>query len=382
MSDYILPLPDPSDPDAAVQAALDYLQANIPGYEPSDGQLETWLLYAQAFMLSTLVDLAQTVPASIFRYFGASLLAVHLPYLAPQEAVPATVTTTWTAIDTQGYTIPQGTLVAYQTAGDQLVGFTVDTDTVIPPGESTADAVGLTAQVPGAAANGLSSAIVPVDDLAWVSSITATGQPAGGVDAETDDAYLSRLSDQLELLAPRPIIPVDFAKFALNVTGVARAMAVDGYNPTDSSTGNERMVAVAVANSAGTACTTGEKNDVQVLLDGAREVNFVVNVMDATYTTVDVAFTGNALDGFDAATVQAAAEAAVESYLSPANWGPQYGPWPATVRLLDVASVIAATPGFTFAVGGTVTLNGSAADLSLTGVAPLPNLGTVSGTVT
>lgn len=450
MTTYITPTPTPTSPEDLAQGAFDYLASVRPAWVANDG-VEGWLIYAWAFMVATLSDLTQTVMASIFRYFGASLLAQHLPYLAPIDGSPATLTSLWTAIDTAGYTIPAGTLVGFQVTGDTLVGFTVDTDTVITPGTSTVDGVPLTATEFGSAGNGLTASIVLIDDLAWVVSVTADAAPAGGVDGETDDAYLNRLAEQMTLLAPRVILAVDAALFVLNAVGVAKAMAIDNYSPgrvfTDgsmsstaspnlaspslahftnddvgrsvsgtgvagsttilsvssatlavmshnaTSTGSGRTITlgdlssipraltVAVADIDGAACTSPEKAAVLAMLQAAREPNFLMAVIDPTYTTVNVTFTGKALPGFDPDTVSAAAVEAITAYISPATWGGT-GVWPNEVRLLDVAGVLAAVPGFTFAAGGSVLLNGSAADLSLAGIAPLPELGTVTPLVT
>ena len=44
-------------------------------------------------------------------------------------------------------------------------------------------------------------------------------------------SYINRLTAELQLLAPRPILPADFAALATSVTGVFRAMAIGGLNP-------------------------------------------------------------------------------------------------------------------------------------------------------
>lgn len=447
MTDYIIPVPAPTSPDDLAQAAFDYLASVRPGWIANDG-VEAWLIYAWAFMVATLSDLAQTTMASIFRYFGATILAQHLPYLAPQDGAPATVATLWTAVDDAGYTAPAGTLVGFQVAGDTFVGFTLDNDLVMMPGSSTADGIQLTATVLGSAANGLTASLVLIDDLAWVASVAADAPPTGGVDAETDDAYLTRLAQQMTLLAPRVILASDAALYVLNTPGVAKAMAIDNYSPgrvitdaamtsgsptvtsatadftaddtgrtvtgtgvpssttityvnattvtmshnaSSSGTGRTltfgdlsaipRALTVAVADIDGDACTDDEKAAALTLLEAAREPNFLIAVIDPTYTSVDVAFTGKALPGFDPDTVSGNAGAAVFNYLSPATWGGS-GIWQNEVRLLDIAGVLAAVPGFTFAAGGSVTLNGTAADLPLAGIAPLPTVGTITPLVT
>jgi len=69
-----------------------------------------------------------------------------------------------------------------------------------------------------------------------VSSVVISATPAtnsalvAGTDPETTDAFLNRLTAELQLLAPRPITPSDYALFAQNVAGIYRAQSFDGFN--------------------------------------------------------------------------------------------------------------------------------------------------------
>jgi hypothetical protein len=158
---------------------------------------------------------------------------------------------------------------------------------------------------------------------------------------------------------------------------------------------NERMVAVAAIDENGTAVSVGVKAAVQALLDGAREVNFVVSTMDPTYTPVDVTFTFKTVAGYNLATVETDAEAAVATYLSPSNWGRDpFSPNPAldstwnnvpVVRYLEIAQVINNVTGVDYITALTMRYgaNGfAAADLTLPGAIPLPTSGAILGTAT
>jgi uncharacterized phage protein gp47/JayE len=188
----------------------------MPGWEPADGNLEVWILQAVARQVAELTAVAADVPAAIFRQFGTQLVG-----LAPQAGARATLTSFWTARDNLGYTIPAGTQVAYRVTGDDLIVFEVVGDTVITPGATTLSGVALQATDVGTGWNAVPTGPLElVDALSWVESVAASTVSAGGVDAETDDAYLDRLADDLRLLTPRPILPDDFSTLARNVTGV------------------------------------------------------------------------------------------------------------------------------------------------------------------
>lgn len=384
MVTYIEP-PIVTDVDAIIADALDYLTANIPGYVPQEGHLEVWLIQAIARITSTARDTGSRVPTAIFKYYGQSLLGI-----VPIDPTAAVATTTWTMNDDAGYTIPAGTVIGYRTAGDVLVPFKTTEAVTIAPGDTTTEtgAVLIQAIEEGASGNDLGpSSIELIDALSYVSGITAVGVTGGGADGETDDEYLARLVDELSLFAPRPILPHDFALLARRVSGVHRAVAVDGYNPDNDSTDNERMIAVAVIDRYGVALTTEIKDEVEALLESMREVNFVVNVIDPEFTAVDIDFTVIAFPGYSATTVHDAAVDALAKYLDAATWGVDPGDtlqlsWTneTDVRYLEVASVLNAVPGVRYV--SALTLDSGTADVTLDGVVTLPTAGSITGSVT
>lgn len=377
----------PLESDAAVLAdeALAALGTAVPGWTPSAGHLETILIEAMATMVAQAIEVGTTVPVSIFRYWGG------LVGVSPVEASPAEADTTWVARDTAGYTVKAGTLAGYRVAGDELIGFRVTADVVIPPGSSTTatGAVAMQAITTGEEANGGTGTMEMIDALAWVDSVTISGTIGGGAEGETDADYLARLSRELELMTPSPVLPDDFSVLASRVSGVGRATTVDGLNPTGWTTGNERMVTVAVIDEDGANVPSLVKTEVDDLLQGMREVSFIVWVIDPSRETVNVAFTAVAHSGYDAATVEAAAEAAVADYLDPATWGLPPGGDPSThggwrnvnvVRYLEVAAALNAVEGLDYVTA--LTINSGTSDITFTDPITLPTPGTISGTVT
>jgi len=439
-------VPTVTDPDVISEAALNYLMTNIPGFSPSDGNLEVWMIMALAQMLSTSRDVASIVPDEIFEYFGTTVM--NLP---PIAAAPSAVNATITVQDNAGYDIPAGTQFAFQVTGTQFALFTTLNDTVILPGFNTATNVNLVAEVAGSASNGLTGAMVTIDPLAFITGILATTTSAGGVDAEDIGTYLSRLVSDLQLLAPRPILPGDFAVLARSLAGVYRALGVDGYNPgrvfTDgitnatnilnspalanftsadvgrgisggtipggttilsftgptqctmsaaatgsasgvtitlaALTGQERTVGVSAIDSSGVVVSPTIQALLIAYLTSLREINFVVTFVQPTVTTINVVFAIHCNVGANSTVVIASVTAALENYLSQAAWGggnnnpPSWDPTASVVRYLSVAGIIEEVPGVNYL--SSLTLNGSAADVAIGGVAPLANYGTVTG---
>jgi len=284
-----------------------------------------------------------------------------------------------------------GNVVAYTDTGTVGVAATPPTTNTTGSPATTQTAPGqviLAAQQVGPTANGLAAGpLTLVDNLAFVSSIVSTAVSTGGVAAETQAAYLSRLSGDLALLAPRPIIPSDFSALARNQPGVARATTLDGYNPTNGTSNNPRMVTVACVDTTGNALSGGGQAAVSAALQAQREVNFVVNVVAPSYTSVDVSAQIVATRGANINTVQAAVQAALAAFLNPASWG---GPPPAwmnntTVRYLSIAGLLADLPGVGYIQGIQLAVTSNtmlAQDVQLVGAISLPRPGNIGVNVT
>lgn len=147
----------------------------------------------------------------------------------------------------------------------------------------------------------------------------------------------------------------------------------------------ERVVTVALVDEDGAAVTQPVKDAVVALLDSEREVNFIVYTMDPTYTPVAVTYQIEVDPDYDSASVKSTVDEEIDYFISPAQWGggdldpPTWDFNDTVVRLGEVFHTI-------YAVEGVVDvpllqLNGVAADVNLAGVAPLPSVGAIVGTV-
>jgi len=253
-------IPIVTDSDVLLQQALTNIATAIPGWVPREGNLEVLLLEEFANMVAEAANVASNVPDTIFQYFG-SLVGV-----TQNEGVSATIQTTWTltsAAPSGGYTIPAGTVAGFFFGGATYQFQTIN-DTTISSGLTTAS-ITMQAIQPGSFYNiynltGVNPTTTYLQLLSQTSSIasiliTATyaNSPTtllAGVDPESTTAYLNRLAAELQLLAPRPITPSDYALFSQNVTGVYRALAFDGFNPFTNRLGAADANFTTAANSA------------------------------------------------------------------------------------------------------------------------------------
>jgi hypothetical protein len=397
MSSGYIEYPIDSNASDLLDEAYANLKSKSPNWVENDGNLDTWILQITASEASGLYILAQDVPDTIFKWYGANLMA-----LPPLDATPAMVGSTWTMVDNAGYLIPAGTQVSIRDSVGVEHAFTTGTDIVVPAGSTatSAGAVTLTSVETGSSVSGLGGAgahATMIDTLSFVSSIVLTGATAGGQDAELSSDYNNRLARKLQRLSQRPVLAFDFTLAALDVAGVWRAVALDGFNPAGGGTfGNERMVGIAAVDQNGTPVSGTIRTNLQTYLDGLRETNFVVTAFDPTVTSIDVTFNVKCLVGYTSAVVQANAVAAVQAYLNPAHWGQDPTITDATaasqswvettvVYYNKILNVLDQAEGVDRVITMTMAIHSGAlgtADINLPGHATLTTPGTINGTAT
>lgn len=279
-------------------------------------------------------------------------------------------------IDDAGYTIESGTVVTIAEDGQTSHPFMTTNTVTVDPGDTVTATgeVGLRALLPGEGANNLTADPTLVTTLAYVADggVALEGTTSGGADAEEIADYLDRLRITLQTLSLAPILPRDVEILALQIDGVARATAIDGYDPSGPSYGNDRMAAVAALDASGNPVSADTKTAIDEYLEGLREVNFVFNVIDPTSNTIHASVVVVPHAGFDAPTVAQNVEAVLSDYFDAANWGiPETtepgGGWEneTVVRFFEVVSTVDRTAGVDYVD----ELYIGSASKSLTGVA-------------
>lgn len=388
MPDTFVSVPIETDPDAITQIAYDYMQTQFPLWVPADDQLDSSVLSSGGRQTAELRDVASDVPPSIFRYFGGTLAG-----LPPIDASPATVSVTINAVDATGLTIPAGAAAGLRDASGVLQSFETSIDVVIPAGVTLITPVTMVASTEGAASTGLGTTgdtMEPISSIADIASIVILGPSAGGTDAELDSDYLDRLAQDLSLQSPRPILPGDFAIYSRNTPGVYRALALDGYDAIAATSGNARTITVAVVDINGDAVGSPVKTAVAAALTAAREVNFLVYVIDPTYTTIDVTYSVTMYPGYASADIQAACDAALGAFLNPATWGispigdPTEWLQQTKAKINDIIVILGNVVGVNDVNAVTIRPGSgayAAVDITLGGAAPLPRLGVTVPTV-
>lgn len=392
--DY-LELPLTADATALSDVGKTYMTTGIPGWTARPGNVESILLEANGQIAAELVEQVAQVPPVIFAYFGDWLLGIAL-----REATPATATVVFTFAAGATVTVPQGTILAAPNPDGSTYAFQTDAEV---RSDATDFSTNVTALEAGAAANGCAGDCALIDTVADVAAVTMTGSGAsGGTDEETGDEYLDRLADALTILAPRPILPGDFATMALQYPGVGRAIAIDLYQPSTAEGGYgaprdgtshtpiARCTTVAVTAEGGTAPTETLMRNVQAVLDAAREVNFYVYTIPPTYSPIHVKATVTRFPGYTNEQVQDAAEEMMSRWLDPNSWGSddigEQSGWTlqTKARIYEAVDYLNRAGGVNYVDSVQLSTNGTtwvSTDITLTGAAPLPQMGSVLITV-
>lgn len=159
---------------------------------------------------------------------------------------------------------------------------------------------------------------------------------------------------------------------------------------------NPRTVVLACIDEAGEALSIPGKADVSEYLENLREVNFVVNVIDPNYSSIDVTAQVKVTLDSDPLVVQTNVATALQDYLQPYNWGkPAVGSdqpldphiWInyTVLRKYEVSQVINAVTGVDYIMPGGLTMRITGgtmveADIQLPGTIPLTRPGAITVT--
>jgi hypothetical protein len=228
MPDYILE-PLDTDSDVIYQNFVDYINQSFPDWQPSEGQLDVMIARYFAMQAAFTADMATRVQRAIFRYFGSSL--ANIPPLSGSQA---TALVHFVIVDVNvppvDHSMPLGTLVALTDSDGDNIAFSLSADLTAPAGttevEVTVQALDL-----GEDGNNITGTVQMIEQVDWIQTAYVAGFSSGGSDPEEDSVYIERLSNNLALMAPRPILADDFTVFAQNVPGVWRAAVLDNFRP-------------------------------------------------------------------------------------------------------------------------------------------------------
>lgn len=151
------------------------------------------------------------------------------------------------------------------------------------------------------------------------ATVTVTAAPAAGVTA-APGATITGTG------IPANTIVISSTSSTITMSNAATASASGVTATLGGTLGNERTVTTAITLADGTSTNSDTKTAVQAFLASFRELNFVVDVIDPTYTPVYVTVSVHLFSGFDPTSTQTAIQTAIINFLSPNTFGlPPFG---------------------------------------------------------
>lgn len=357
-----------ADTQAVFENALLNLQTFLPDWTPREGNTEVLLMESLALMVSESVVAINRLPDGIME-------ALMLLFgIERNNGSPPHATLTFNMVNSLGYTIPAGTEARLTLAGGlDPVDFATDIELVIAPG-NTSGSVAATGDRYTADANNVSPQDLELlDSISYVETVHLDAIATNGTDPEDDQEYFTRGATRFSRLSETLVLPRHFTAYALEQTYVERATTLDNWDGSGGAPGDDPGHVTVAVYGNGAPLSSPQKTTLQAEMDALAATNLLVHVIDPTITSVAVTATVMAKAGFDTAAVDAEVTQVVTNYLNPATW-----PWSGTVRRFELVSLMDQVEGVDYVVSITVP----AADVTLTGFAPLASAGAIDITVT
>jgi hypothetical protein len=351
------------DETTVAEAILAAVADQIDGWEAHEGSVETSLAEAFGVALATAITTLKDEAATAYGAMGELVLGVTRD--APEAA---TVRATWTR--TPGVlgdvSVPAGTEVTATTSDGLEVVFAVVDDYALAAGIDTLPDVELVAVEPGPGSNDASGDARQEELVQFAQTVTLQGLSTGGTDEEDLTAWLDRLRDRGTRMRALPITPEDYAAMATDTAGVARAFAVNRYNPATPATPTNGHLGLFAVGADGLALPSTVATALTADVTGIdRPLNVAVHVLAPAYVDVTVTITVVAEPTADTVALSAAVVAAVRALIDPATWEADArapGGWAAepttTLSAYRVAQAAAAVDGVRQVTA--VSLNGTA----------------------
>jgi hypothetical protein len=441
-----------ADPSTLVAAFVVAAQQLLPGWAGVETDTSMVLAEQLAIIISELIFAINRLPGA-----SASTL-LQLFGITQGVGTAPTATATFALQDTSGYTVPANTRLQLTLPSVSVI-FTTNADLVVAPG-SASGTVAITASSNLSAANGIAAgtALVPLDRLGFVNSVSLATSVAGGQDPETNSAWLNRGTTFLQSIVTACAVAAQFTATALLdlADNVFRAFTLDNWNPGGTSAGRtftdgatatsttlsspalanftsadigrtvtctgvpsgttiltitsptavvmsaaatatasglsvvlgaivtagtteQGFVTVAAIGQGGTLLTSGQKTSLQNILLAKCVAGLAVEIIDPTVNTINVTYTVWQEPGYTSSQVEANIAAALVASPDVGGLGlsTDLWPWQQTLRIFDIATVISTTPGVSYLS----SLSAPFGDVTLSGVAPLAALGTITPTV-
>ena len=350
------------------QNAVAHLKTMLPEASVSPASTEATLIETLAIMVGPIMAAHQVLPSRVVDHLMTLYGLERYPGYRAEGKVRVTVNPTATEVR-----LPAGTVLRhYLASSNELREYRTVEDLLILPAESITGEVRVEATSVGTEHNGLpvGASLDAVDAyFIDIDRFEISETPRGGEGPESNESWWERSRAQLERQVSTLVVPDQFRSAALTRGEVNRAYVLDLYNPAAPTVEAPGHVTLAVTDSEGLPLTPSERPALEKWLQDQAMASLQVHVIDANYTTINPTVIVEAAPGATLSIVEAAVRDQLTRWLSPTTWD-----WWPEITPYDYVSTLDDVPG----VARVITVPQT---ITLTGKAPLPNLGTVTVTV-
>lgn len=347
------------------QNAVAHLKTMLPEASVSPASTEATLIETLSIMVGPIMAAHQVLPSRVVDHLMTLYGLERYPGYRAEGKVRVTVNPTATEVK-----LPAGTVLRhYLASSNELREYRTVEDLLILPAESITGEVRVEATSVGTEHNGLpvGASLDAVDSyFIDVDRFEISDTPRGGEGPESNESWWERSRAQLERQVSTLVVPDQFRSAALTRGEVNRAYVLNLYNPAAPTVEAPGHVTLAVTDSEGLPLTPRERPELEKWLQDQAMASLQVHVIDATYTTINPTVIVEATPGATLSVVETAVREQLARWLSPVTWAwwPEITPYDYVSALDDVAGV-----------ARVITVP---AKTTLTGVAPLPKLGTIT----
>lgn len=337
---------DDRDPQAVFDSALSTYLTLAPNAQVRNGSVEALLL--EAFATAS----ADTIYA-INRAIGLVVEGILGLYgVTRYPGASATGTVTLTLDGPRTLTVTAGQRLVDPGTGLVLL---VTADTTV----TTASSIALpcATETAGGAGNTITTgtSVDLLDAIPYVVSAAVTTGFTGGIDPESDATYIDRATTVLARVTSSLVLPVHFVAYLLQDPRVARATAIDLYEP-GGTIGADLGSLTTYTYGRGAQLSATVREELRAAMQAICSAMVTVYVEEADIVTQDVEVTVQALPGYSTPDVSAAVTAAITAWMSPEAWT-----WGRDILPTEIIDVVADVAGVDYVTSvttpaGNVTL--------------------------
>ena len=337
---------DDRDPQAIFDDSLARFLELAPTASIRNGSVEALLM--EALCVATADGIY-----AVNRFIGKVIEGVlNLYDIARDPGSPASGVVTLTLDGSRTLTVTAGQRLVEPVTGVVLL---VEADTSVTSAASIALPV-VTADS-GGAGNAITAgmAVDLLDAIPYVASAQVTTGLTGGADAESDAAYVDRATAVLARVTSSLVLPSHFVAYLLQDPRVARATAIDLYEP-GGTIGADLGSLTTYTYGRGAQLSATVREELRAAMQAICSAMVTVYVEEADIVTQDVEVTVQALPGYSTPDVSAAVTAAITAWMSPEAWT-----WGRDILPTEIIDVVADVAGVDYVTSvttpaGNVTL--------------------------